>query len=253
MKRCFLVTSLIEVGSQELFKAFSPRSVFDTNERLRQTIAGLLNLNAVDPNTDIILIDASQSHFDDILKLPFVKYYRLADIDANITNEVNTNSSKSYCEALMMKTFLTHSTITKEYDYITKISARYLLDQNYNTDVFDQSNLSNFIFKAPIIHPIKFLHRNFLDIMPIELPANDAITGLYTSVYAVGSKQFDLWLQMLDQVITDTASRQSRFFYVDIEYIFYYYFRCQNQLDLIKQVDWRIYGWGGSDGGFYVV
>lgn len=249
MKRCFLVTSAIQPSSEVPFKATVNRSVFSTAERLQHTVAGLLNLNSADPEAEIILVDSSEQRFSEIDLLPKVQYHRLIDIHPEICKVVNSHTSKSYCESLILKTFL-HTTDMQYFDFITKVSGRYLIDHSFNTQHFTKENQNRMLFKRMLVHPVAFLRPNFLKVLPQELVVDGELRGFYTFIYSVGRECMDIWHQLLDQTLRDSEKESSKFYWSDVEYAFYYYLHQANLLDRVQEVDWNVYGWGGTNGVF---
>ena len=139
MKHAFVVTSSIEIDPSKNFKGVTKRTVFSTKERLDQTIGTLLNISEKDPTATIYLIDSSKSYFVELdnLQLKNFHYVRLEQLNSIIANRVRTHTSKSHCECLMILEFLkNYKKELRNYDFITKICARYILKENFSIDQF---------------------------------------------------------------------------------------------------------------------
>jgi hypothetical protein len=79
---------------------------------------------------------------------------------------------------------------------------------------------------------------------------DDNLGGYYTVAYAVGAMQMNKYEIILNACCT-MVDENSKYFYVDIEYIFYKIF---NELELnntIHLVDWIIEGRGGQNGKYF--
>lgn len=254
MKRAFLITSSIEINPNDPLKGKVPRSAFSTNERLNQTISTLINLKHRDPSASIYLIDSSVSAFEQLSSLNLENFYykRLQDLNPQIAHTVRTYSSKSYCECLMILEFLKHfKQDLKKFDFVTKICGRYILDQDYNLDVFQFSKKNKFFMKKALVwqgEDINFLKTNYSEsVLPRDILFNDKLYGYYTVVHAFGIYKLDHY-EILMAASAQLQTEQGKFYHQDIEYTLHYLMR---KLDLIKDVEivnWTIDGFCGLTG-----
>lgn len=250
MKHCFIVTSSIQVDNKHVFKGTANRSYFNTETRLQQTIGTLLNLKLADPQADIVLVDSSLERFEDIDKISGISYVEISKINSYLCHELNTHGSKSFCESQMLLfVFYFLKKELAQYDFITKISGRYLVDNSFHLSLLNEENTDKFIFKhnQALIHPINNLYSSFRNVIPKEMIKNNTISGLWTSIYSVGKEKINFW-EMLLKIISNDCT--GKYYNIDIEYIMYHYFDKFNLLDKIVFSDSKIYGWQGNGGTF---
>lgn len=250
MKHCFIVTSSIQVDNKHIFKGTANRSCFSTETRLQQTIGTLLNLKLADPQADIVLVDSSPERFEDIDKIGGISYVEVSKINSYLCHGLNTHSSKSFCESQMLLfVFYFLRKELAQYDFITKISGRYLVDNSFHLSLLNKENTDKFIFKKnrDMIHPVENLYPDFRRILPPEIIKNGIVSGLWTSIYSVGKEKINFW-EMLLKIISNDCT--GKYYNIDIEYIMYYYFDKFNMLDKIVFSDSKIYGWQGNSGVF---
>ena len=265
MKRCFIVTSSINVDPSKLLKNTFIRSYFSPEERLRQTVATVINLNVADPEADIFLIDSSKDRFDifeqehvfqngAISGLPRVKYVRLQDLNSEVAEMTRSHFSQTHCECLMLLEFLKHyKQELQSYDFITKISGRYLIDSSFNTEQFIPEHSNKFIFKKALTYEADKLFPAFRAVLADELIIDNRFSGYHTCLLSWGIEKLDVMELIFKLMVTDTKSEQSKHWAIDMEHFLYYYLNRFLLLPDVIEVDWRVYGWGGKSGGFVVV
>lgn len=253
MKHAFVVTSSIQVDADApKFKGTASRSYFDTKSRLNQTLATLLNLRILDPRAEIILLESSPTRFNEIDQIDGIRYIEIHKLNQSLGELLNTHSSKSYCEAMMfLFLFSVFESYLKQFDYITKISGRYLLDNTFHLNLLNEENTDKFIFKnnKKLIHPVDNLFSGFRAVLPPEVIIQGTLFGQWTVLYSIGKNKLNIW-HLIMKLVAENCDVNSKYFNIDIEYLIHYYL---NKFDIANSIlysDTNFYGWQGNGGIF---
>jgi hypothetical protein len=250
MTHAFLVTSSIEVDPNKMLKGAKLRTAFNSAQRLEQTIATLHRLRVLDPTAAIYLIDNSANTYTELnsLGLPNFTYVKLQDLSPTVTEITRTYSSKSHCESIMVLEFLKHfKQQLKQYDFVTKVSGRYIPADNFNTDLFVPENKNKFFFKKEMIWSgpqIDFLSEEHL---PRDMLVDGKLHGVYTVIHGMGTEKLDQY-ELLLMACAQGGTEYSKYYYQDVEYIVHMCLRLFNQLKDVVYVDWTIDGMCGATG-----
>jgi hypothetical protein len=249
MKKAFIVTSAIEVKSNPL--TYSPvRSYFSSEERFRQTVATIATLDLVsDAETTIYLLDTSenwQQYKNQLLYQQNLKFISIKEEFPEIYEIVTTHPQKSYCECLFVSAFMgKYQTELFEYDYILKMSGRYLLDSSFDPVLLNKYNTDKIFFKQPI----KWDWKDSWCYSLVDRRQEQGDNNLcqYSSVlFGWGKKHhkhfMDLWAGMAAMLVLPHMS------HFDIETLVHYLTRSFER-DIIE-TDWIVYGWLGPSGQF---
>jgi hypothetical protein len=252
MNNCYVITSVIDIDNSCLLKEDQIRTILSTQERLDDTIKTIESIFNQDSNATIFLVDGSKNYFNVLIeKFPKLQYVQLETINASVGNIVRTHKSKSYGENIMLLEFLKHykKKIVDNYDFLVKVSGRYYFTTHFIDDLI-AANVNKFLFKKPVFwnrQNLTYIPEYFL---PTDMYVDDNLGGYYTVAYAVGAMQMNKYEIILNACCT-MVDENSKYFYVDIEYIFYKIF---NELELnntIHLVDWIIEGRGGQNGKYF--
>lgn len=251
MKNCYLITSVIEVDNSYELKERQIRTVLTTEERYSDTIKTIDSIIDKDPSAEIFLLDASKTHYAALKeKYNNLQYIHLEIINPAIANIVRTCKSKSYGECLMILEFLkSYKTVISEYDHLIKLSGRYYIVNDYLRDLSDQT-IDKFVFKQPVFWNKSDLYYLSDSFLPHDMYVDEKMGGYYTVGYAVGRNQIDRY-EMVMFACVGMTQENSKYFYVDVEYLLYKVFNKLNLQNMIVEVDWTIEGRGGQNGKYF--
>lgn len=250
MKKAIIITSAIEVNNDYPLTYSNVRSFFNTEERLRQTVATIAGLDAaLDNDTTMYLVDISEnsSHYGSLFyyQSKNLKYISVKEQMSDIWKDVTTHKNKSYCEQLIIFKFIeTYKEELEQYDFYMKLSGRYLIDGNFKINFFDTVS-PGFYFKPPL----KF---DWNDSWGYSLVDRRHIQGdnklyQYCSVIYGWSKEFMDQYRDISRVIIEYCSHPSGMSY-DVETLLYFFTRQFE--NYITETPWIIYGWDGTSGRF---
>lgn len=136
MNVCFIITSYIYCSS-EPFENNINRSCYSVEERLEQTYMTIKSIRQYCPGAEIMLVDngcKDPAAFlrDKVEKYLFIGKYNVARWAASYTN-------KGLGEAVAILYALPH---VKCYDFIIKLSGRYLLNEKFDLSAWDKSAIN---------------------------------------------------------------------------------------------------------------
>lgn len=251
MKKAFIVSSLIEVDNSNKLTYSDVRSYFSNIDRLRHTVVSIASIDSLrdNDNCTIFLLDASIDYkkYKGVFSYQTnLKFISVAEEFPEILDIVNTHPSKTYCENLIILTFIEkYKQQLLEYDYIVKMSGRYFIDGSFDLSILNENNLDKLIFK----NHIKF---DWVDDWHYPLIDNrkeqqdNKVYIFPSTIYAFGKNKFE---QMHDiyKVISIFTDHKNGIHY-DLESLLYFFTR--QYKDNIIETDWKIYGWSGTDGTF---
>jgi len=251
MKNCYLITSIIEVDNTILLKERQIRSLLTSEERYQDTLKTINSIVDKDPDAKIFLLEASKTYYQDLANsFSNLEYIHLETSSPDVANIVRTTKSKSYGECIMILEFLkSHKTIIAEYDHLIKLSGRYYIVNDYLKDLSD-TTVDRFVFKSPVYWnklDLGYIPEYFL---PSDMYENNKLGGYYTVSYAVGKHQLDIY-ELIMHTSANMTAENSKYFYVDIEYLIYRIFDLLNLRNRIMEVDWIIEGRGGQNGKYF--
>jgi hypothetical protein len=250
MKKAIIITSAIDVNNNHPLTYSSVRSHFGNEERFRQTVATLASWDqAGDSETTLFLLDISENYAVYRSLLSYQKnlvYVSVKELIPEIFETVTTHANKSYCEQLLIYSFLTKFRKDLEpYDYFFKFSGRYLIDSHFSIEFFDHVDHGGLFFKAPLKFewnenwPYAMVDRR-------QLQGDNKLYQYCSVLYGWSRAYHD---QMIDiyRVISEFCSNPSSISY-DVETLLYYFTR-QFELDIVE-MPWIVYGWDGTSGNF---
>ena len=250
MKNCFMITSCIETDKQSHFKGTRSRSFFSDQERLEQTIFQLRVISQRNPDSKIFLVDVSEKEFTEIYdwNIPHLSYIRLETLNPELCKIIRTHPSKSHCECLLVLEFLKHFKYElEEYDFVTKMSGRYLYSHGEHDKFFIPENRNKFFFKDELIFAGKDIEGMTRFPHPREILIDNILHGFVTVLYGFGIEKIDIF-EILINACAATSTEHSRFFNVDIEYSMNHFVRKLGLLDDVVTVPWVVDGECGVTG-----
>lgn len=245
------MNKLIVVGSsiqprEGAFTYSKTRSIFNADDRFRQTFFTINSLNNSLPNCKIIVVDSSSDYAEYSSQLSFIKnvtYLPLKDLSFTAFEEVNTHLNKSYCESLLLNTFYKY--FKKEilnYDYVIKATGRYFYF-DFNDSLFTKTNKDKIFFKKPL----KFKWNDTWSYSMVDrrsIQQDDMLRQYCTVLYAFGVEHLHKMIDINDAVM-NFINNPSMSHY-DIETLSYYLTRPYEE-NLIE-TDWIVSGWDGTSG-----
>jgi hypothetical protein len=247
MRKLFVVSSSI-APKPGTFTYSPTRSVFEAEERFRQTIFTINSIQAAFPNDKIVVVDSSEDCADYIVTLRHLKnvdYLPVKEYAPEIFNLVNHHQNKSLCEcALLNSYYKTFKNEIKNYDYVIKATGRYFYF-NFNDALFTPENKDKIFFKRPLNFEWNDNWRyQFVDYRAQQ--NNNRLHQYCTVLYGFGIHQFDKFIDMNDAVINLLDNEKMAHY--DIETLSYYFTR-PFEKDIIE-TDWIVSGWDGTSARF---
>lgn len=245
MRKLFIVTSSI-APREGRFTYSKTRSFFDKEERLRQTIFTINSIQNAVPDAHIVILDTSDNYqeYESMLPLYFgVEYVAFKKLSPENFEIVNTHLNKSYCECLLINTYLQmNKKQIKEYDFIFKATGRY---SNFylNNDFFTPDKIDKIFFKKPL----KFDWNDTWQYNLVDRRAEQGDNFLYqycTVLYGFASQHLEKFTDIYEAVIH--LLNQPSMMHYDIETLLYFFTRPYQ--DSIIETDWRVCGWDGTSG-----
>ena len=250
MKKAFIVTSSIEVNPDYPLSYSPTRSFFSAEERLRQTVMTVSSIDTVSPvDTQIYIVDTSENYhlYENFFHWqPNVKYVSVKKEFPDIHHSITTHKNKSYCETLLMSTFIrAYQAELKEFDYFFKVSGRYFLNRSFDDSLLNEHNTNRLFFKHPLF--FEWSDSWGYDIVDLRAQQGDNTLRQYCTVlYGWGRGYHGRMLDLLTAVTSMLDS--SRMSTLDIETLTYYLTRPWAN-DIIG-INWTVTGWLGPDGKF---
>jgi hypothetical protein len=252
MKTAFIITSAIEVDNKFPLTYTASRSHFQSAERFRQTIFTIAAIDLIssgDTATDIFLLDVSRQSDAYRRQLSYqqnLKYISVLEEFPEIHKTVSEHPNKSHCESLiLLKFFEKYRTQLTEYDYIFKISGRYFTDSSFDYKMLTTDNLDKIFFKNALQYEwIDGYHPPFIDRRKEQ---EDNTVRMYSSVlYGFGKVHIDKFLDMFRFIKMLTEHPNGSIYYMEQML----YFLTRGYESKIVEVDWKVYGWDGTNGNF---
>jgi hypothetical protein len=160
--------------------------------------------------------------------------------------KITTHPNKSYCECLLLSTFLNaYRTELEQFDYTIKISGRYFFDHSFDTLLFNKYNADKIFYKLPI--SIEWSDSWNYDAVDMRMEQGNNVLNRYCSVlFGWGRKHNSKFRDMfagISAMLTQPSMNN-----MDIETLGYYFTR-PYAADIIE-TDWIVYGWDGTSGRF---
>lgn len=243
MSTAYIITSAIDTSVSPL--TYSPiRSMFDSDERLRQTVMTVASLDQVsDKDTTIYLVDMSEnsSEYCDFFSYQQnLKFVSVKEELPEIFDEVTSHPNKSRGETLLTSSFLEkYKTELMAKDSTVKLSGRYFIDGSFDPSILNRDNI---FFK----HPMSHAWQDWWGYDAVRL-GNGKILNQYCSVIlGWGSNRYEDMLHLY-KTMSEHLAKPSNFHY-DIETLLYYYTRPYSEH--IVETDWTVYGWLAPTGQF---
>lgn len=158
MKKCFYVSSCIEVDETAPLTYAPKRSVFSTGERYRQTLVTVNTLKCLEPNATVYVLDSSvnwqgyKSLFELLFRdCHYVPMKELCHPNDYVT--IRSHPNKSLGESITLRDFLyAYEEPLRQYDYLFKMSGRYVLNDGYDSSLFDETRRNQIFFKTPLVY-----------------------------------------------------------------------------------------------------
>ena len=254
MKDCFVITSCIGTKKNSPFKGTETRSYFSDQERLDQTIFQLRIVSQRNPNSKIFLVDASEQEFADIYSwnIPNLSYIRLQTLNPSVCETIRSYRSKSHCECLILLEFIRHfKEELKDYDFVTKLSGRYLYRHGEHDKFFIPENKNKLFFKEELVFGGIDLETFKEPTHPTEMLIDGKLYAFTTILFGFGIEKLDV-LEILINACTSASLEGSKFFNVDIEYVLNHFIKKLGLMNDVVTTHWMIDGLCGVTGTHYV-
>lgn len=245
MKTCFIVTSSIQSTNKPLTYS-ATRSAFSNEERFRQTMYSISSIKSIYPEAKIYIVDSSKEYaeYDNFFRYYFgVEFFSIEKHDPAINYIINNHAHKSYCESLLIRTFMkAKMTELIKHDIIFKVSGRYVYEINSKP-----KDLSKIYFKKASAHAWQNEWNDAFSLIDRRKVENDSYLRQYSTViYAYGSKHLKVMLNIHEKILKITSNPNYRA--CDTELLHYFYTR--DFLEDLIETDWTVSGYLGSTGSF---
>jgi len=251
MSNAVYISSCIEINAAAPLSYAQTRSCFSTEERYRQTIATVNNLICHNPTATIYVVDASEQYMRYATELPRVfprcVFVPIRDMTAPAEYDlIRRHPNKSLGESLILRNFLVayHQEL-QQYDFLFKMSGRYLLTSTYQESVFTQDRLNQIFFKTPL----SFEWNTAWGYDKVDLRHEEGHNRLnqYCSVfYGYGKHHLPTFTQLY-QGMASILKHPSMIHY-DVETLLY--FLLNDYRTSIVTLPVQVLGWQGPDGKF---
>ena len=250
MKKAFIITSAIDVDNNYPLTYSKTRSIFSSEDRIKHTIFTINSLDmACDNDATLFLVDISDNYqqYRDILRFQTnLVYVSVKEEFPEIYNEVRMHPNKSYCETVILLSFIKKYKLELEtYDYIFKVSGRYFVDNKFDVSIFNEFNQGKFFFKKPLSFEWNE-NWNYQMVDRRQIQGNNRLHQYSSVLYGFSSYQLNRMLDIY-HVIAVFTSHPATMSY-DVETLLYYFTRPYS--DSIIETDWIVYGWDGTSGNF---
>lgn len=250
MKKAFVITSAIDVEKDAPLTYSSVRSFFEPDERFRQTVTTIANLDARFPDDTVMyLVDLSEDYQKYRGVLSYQKnliYVSVREEFPEIYDIVRKHPNKSHCETLLLyKFFLKYRTQLEDVDYFFKVSGRYFMDGSFKEDLLNPENLGKMFFKKPMEFDWQDLW-NYHRVDRRAIQKDNKLRQYCTVLYGFGKHNYDRFVDLYRVLsyFTDHPAYST----FDVETLMYFFTR-DFESDIVE-VDWLVYGYNGADGRF---
>ena len=144
----FLITSVINAGNKE-WSYSSVRSVFNTEERFKQSLNTIASIRKYNTNAKILFVECSElsDEYENVIR-DSVDFYIQCYENEEIRNACLNSIKKGYGELLKTKKaveYLIENSIT--FNRLFKISGRYWLNEHFDISKF---SLTDFTFNKQL-------------------------------------------------------------------------------------------------------
>lgn len=250
-KTAVIITSCIEVDNNYPLTYSIKRSVFNSNERWRQTISSIAAIDHAmgKDDTIIYLVDASENYEEYRALLGYqtnLKFISIKEEFPEIFNIVRSHPNKTFCECTILKNFITkYKEELSKQDFIFKFSGRYFLDSSFDIDYTSQFENDTIFFKKPMAYD--WSNSWGYQMVDLRLEQKDNKLRQYSTVlFGFGNQQINNMLDIIGKIV-DLLLDPTMLHY-DMETLIYYYTRSLKEF--IVETDWIVYGFHGPDGRF---
>lgn len=243
MKQAYIITSAIETTADPLTYS-SVRSVFGSEERLRQTVMSVASIDqAAGQDASIYLIDTSDNWqpYEDFFRYQSnLKFVSVKKEFPNIWHEATTHANKSRCEALITENFFkSYQHQLQSHDCFVKISGRYFLDSSFDTKDIQKDKMC---FKRAW----EFEWQDWWNYHAVREPGSQVLRQYCSALFAWGAQQHQVIVSIYNQILQVLSQPDCQHY--DMETLLYFY--SIPYRDKIIETDWRVYGWLGPNGKF---
>lgn len=244
MNKIVIVGSTIQAREGK-FTYSKTRTIFDANERFRQTIATVNSLTNALPDAKIYVVDSSDQFEPYVFPFsmigPSVTFVPVKELDSDACEIINSHTNKSYCESLILNTFYNKFRAELENaDYVIKATGRYMYF-DLNDKIFNESNTDKIFFKPPL----KFNWSDNWDYHLIDRRKQQNDNKIYqycTVLYGFGAQHLQKMIDINDAAMHCISQKWN----FDIETLSYYFTRFWEAN--IIETNWKVCGWDGTSG-----
>lgn len=250
MKKCFYVSSCIETDQNSPLTYAPKRSVFSADERYRQTLVTVNTLKCLSPDATVYILDASVTfaeNYKSLFEQMFVRchFIPMKQVCSSSDFElIRHHPNKSLGESIILRDFLRYyKKDLREYDYLFKMSGRYVIDEHYRDEFFDESKTNNIFFKKATEYPWQDKWNGMKTDVRQEEGHN--FYKQYCSVfYGYGREQLETFGNLYTGMV-GILKHPSMLGY-DVETLLYYLTR--EYTSSIVELPIRVMGWEGPSG-----
>jgi hypothetical protein len=250
MKKAYIITSAIDIDNSYPLTYSPVRSFFTAEDRLSHTIMTIASLDMhSDDETTLYLLDMSrdwEKYQNIFLYQKNLKFVSIRDKFPEIYRTITTHPNKSYCECLLLSTFMQlYRTELDQYDFLIKMSGRYFLDSSFDTSIFNVYNKDKIFYKKPREYNWQDAWEYNMVDRRVE-QSNNCLRQYCSVAFGWGRSHSPKFLDIFTGIAA-MLSQPSHAHY-DIETLGYYFTRPFS--DNIIETDWIVYGWQGTNGQF---
>lgn len=249
MKKCFYVSSCIEVNNNAPLTYAPKRSVFTTDERYRQTLFTVNTLRCLSPDSVVYVLDASENWkgYQSLFQLLFVncRYVPMKEVCSPKDYEaIRQHPNKSLGESIILRDFVfAYQKELEQYDYFFKTSGRYVLNDGYDDSYFNESRTDRIFFKTPL----EYEWQDKWNGMKTDLRREEGHNKFkqYCSVfYGYGKQHLPTFMSLYAGMVG--VIRHPTMYHYDVETLLYYLMKdYQPATDFLPV---RVMGWEGPSG-----
>lgn len=248
-KKCFYVSSCIETDPDAPLTYAPKRSVFSVDERYRQTLITVNTIKCLEPEATVYVLDASINWegYKNLFELLFDKCHYVAMkqlCSFKDYQSIRLHPNKSLGESIQVRDFLYYyGKELQEFDYLFKMSGRYVINDGYDTTLFNETNRDKLFFKKAL----QYEWDNKWNGMKTDLRQEEGHNYFkqYCSVfYGYGREHLDTFRQLYTGMVG--ILQHPGMLGYDVETLLYYLLK--DYQPMTCELPLRVMGWEGPSG-----
>ena len=248
MKKCFYVTSCIDVENNIPFTYSKQRSFFSNEERFRQTVYTVNSINCLCPDAHIFVLDTSKPNQKYKLILesyPNVQYIQMINYLNETEHKIITEGNhKTVGELVLIQNFIKNFKFElTNYDYLFKLSGRYYLDNTFDSKKFKSKKI---YFKTPLMFEWEESW-NYEMVDRRKEQENNFLYQYSPVFYGYHSSYLDYFEKLYSNILNIIEDPNAQHY--DIETLMYFLTRKDKEFIIEDSI--LVNGWDGCSGEFF--